>query len=124
MFAAAMVCSTTGTRSVQSCRFFSGAKVHDRRAGGRDVDIVTRNKGRQTRLIATPASRFPKPARPTETAPVGAARTNPARALQSCCRPHTVLVHHPHMLTRPASLVGLGMGVVTLVGALVMFWRQ
>jgi hypothetical protein len=36
---------------------------------------------------------------------------------------NTVLVHHSHMLTRPASLVGLGMGVVTLVGTLVMFWR-
>jgi ABC-type uncharacterized transport system permease subunit len=30
----------------------------------------------------------------------------------------TVLVHHPNALTQPASLIGLGMGMFTLVGAL------
>ena len=36
----------------------------------------------------------------------------------------TVLVHHPHVLGHPASLLGLSMGVFTLVGALALFLRQ
>ena len=36
----------------------------------------------------------------------------------------TVLVHHPDVLTKPASLLGLGMGVFTLVGGLVLLLRQ
>ena len=35
-----------------------------------------------------------------------------------------VLVHHPHVLAHPASLLGLGLGVFTLVGALALFLRQ
>src|SRR5262249_46296822 len=35
-----------------------------------------------------------------------------------------VLVHHPHVLAHPASLLGLGMGVFTLVGGLVLLLRQ
>ena len=36
----------------------------------------------------------------------------------------TVLVHHPNVLTQPASLLGLGMGVFTFVGAFILFLRQ
>jgi hypothetical protein len=36
----------------------------------------------------------------------------------------TVLVHHPYVLAHPASLLGLSMGVFTLVGALALFLRQ
>ena len=36
----------------------------------------------------------------------------------------TVLVHHPNVLTQPASVLGLGMGVFTLVSALALFSRQ
>jgi hypothetical protein len=36
----------------------------------------------------------------------------------------TVLVHHPNALAHPASLLGLGMGVFTLIGALMLFLRQ
>jgi hypothetical protein len=35
----------------------------------------------------------------------------------------TVLVHHPHVLAHPASLLGLSMGVFMLVGALALFLR-
>jgi hypothetical protein len=35
-----------------------------------------------------------------------------------------VLVHHPNLLTQPASLLGFSMGVFTLVGALALFSRQ
>jgi len=36
----------------------------------------------------------------------------------------TVLVHHPNVLTQPASILVLGMGVFTLVGGLVLLLRQ
>ena len=36
----------------------------------------------------------------------------------------TVLVHHPNALAHPASLLGLGMGVFTLIGAVMLFLRQ
>ena len=35
-----------------------------------------------------------------------------------------VVVHHPNVLTQPASALGLGMGVFTLVSALALFARQ
>jgi hypothetical protein len=36
----------------------------------------------------------------------------------------TVVVHHPNVLTQPASVLGLGMGVFTLVSAHALLLRQ
>jgi hypothetical protein len=36
----------------------------------------------------------------------------------------TVLVNYPNALTQPASILGLGMGVLTFVGAFILFLRQ
>jgi hypothetical protein len=36
----------------------------------------------------------------------------------------TVVVHHPNVLTQPASVLGLGMGVFTLVSALALLLRH